>query len=348
MKILINTPCLKFCGGVTNHFIGLKNYWRAEVKYNTIGKRHRNAPIETLLIAPFDILKFIFRLLFFRPDIVMINPSMGPRAIKRDFVYLKIANILRFKTAVMFHGFHVESVKGMEPFIVNRLNKTSVIFVLAEDFKKTLVDWGVTTPIELTTTKVDDSLLNGFSLESRQGEVKNIVYLARVTKEKGIFLSLDVYALLSKLYPQLRYTVIGEGPDWEEARRYAEEKEIPNITFTGLCTGDDLIKQYQEADLYLFTSYHEGMPTSVLEAMAFGLPVVTRPVGGLIDFFDEHMGIFVDSFQPEDFIPAVSKMIDDKEYTKELSQYNYQYAKEHFYASKVAVIMEDIMKKYIR
>lgn len=38
--------------------------------------------------------------------------------------------------------------------------------------------------------------------------------------------------------------------------------------------------------MYLFLSYTEGMPTVVLEAMIFGLPIFTRKVGGLIDFFE--------------------------------------------------------------
>lgn len=346
MKILINTPSLKFCGGVANHYLGLKNFWNANVKYNTVGKRHLNSPIETRLIAPFDIIKFIFRLITFRPNIVLVNPSMAPSALKRDFFYMKIAQFLGFKTSVMFHGFHVESVKDMIPLIVDRLNQTSVIFVLAETFKKTLVEWGVKTPIELTTTKVDDNLIKDFSIDKREGEVKNIIYLARVTKSKGIFISLDVFSELSKIYSDLRYTVVGTGPDLEEAKTYAADLKIPNITFTGLCTGDELIQQYKEADLYLFTSYHEGMPTSVLEAMAFGLPVVTRPVGGLVDFFNEQMGAMVDSYDAKDFIPAISRMIEEKEYTKQISDHNYQYAKNRFYASQVAKSMENTMEKY--
>lgn len=347
MKVLVNTPCLKLCGGVANHFMGLKNYWGADVKYNTIGKRHLNSPIETIFLTPFDILKYIIRIILFRPDIVMVNPSMAPRAIKRDCMYLKIARFLGYKTSVMFHGFHEESVRDMKPMIVESLNNAAVIFVLAESFKSTLVEWGVTTPIELTTTKVDDNLLKDFSIERRKGKVNNIIYLARVTKEKGIFVSLDIFDLLSKQYPQLNFTVVGSGEDLEEAKEYAKGKNIPNITFTGLCTGEELIEQYKQADLYLFTSYHEGMPTSVLEAMAFGLPVVTRPVGGLVDFFDTKMGSMVDSFSPEDFIPSIAQMITDSEYTKQISIYNYNYAKNRFYASQVADGLVKALEKYI-
>lgn len=57
--------------------------------------------------------------------------------------------------------------------------------------------------------------------------------------------------------------------------------------------GEDIVKAYERGDIYILLSYHEGMPTSVLEAMAFGLPIITRPVGGVVDFLSvEKWGIW--------------------------------------------------------
>ena len=347
MKILINTPSLRFCGGVANHFMGLRSFWTERVKYNCVGKRIRNTPWLTYLILPFDILKFIIRLLLFRPDIVMVNPSMAPKAIKRDFTYMKIARFFGFKVSIMFHGFHTESVMDMKPYIVEQLNKTCLIFVLAKEFKTILEEWGVTVPIELTTTKVDDRMLDGFSIDQRQGKVENILFLARVTKAKGIMLALEVFKELSHKYPSLKYTVVGDGADLDEAKAYVKDKAIPNVTFTGALSGKKLVAEFKRADLYLFTSYHEGMPTSVLEAMAFGLPVVTHPVGGMVDFFDENMGSAVNTFEAADFVPPIADLIENQEKTKRISVYNHQYAHDHFLASMVAQRMEKIFYRYI-
>lgn len=347
MKIFINTPSLRFCGGVANHFMGLKNFWTEQVKYNCVGKRIRNTPWLTYLILPYDILKFIIRLLIFRPDIVMVNPSMAPKALKRDFTYLKISRFFGFKVSFMFHGFHTESVMDMKPYIVEQLNKACLIFVLAKEFKTTLEEWGVTVPIELTTTKVDDRMLQSFSIDQRQGKVENILFLARVTKPKGIMVALGVFNELYHQYPNLKYTVVGDGVDLDEAKEYVRDNGIPNVTFTGALSGERLVEEFKRADLYLFTSYHEGMPTSVLEAMAFGLPVVTHPVGGMIDFFDENMGIAVDTFEPADFVPPIVELIENQEKTKRISEYNHQYAHDHFLASMVAKRMENIFRRYI-
>ncbi len=347
MKLFINTPSFKLCGGVANHFMGLEKFWTENVKYNFVGKRRHNALWLRYLILPYDILKFIIRLLLFRPDMVLVNPSMAPVAVKRDFTYLKIARFFGFKGSVMFHGFHTESVMDMKPYIVEQLNKTCLIFVLAKEFKTILEEWGVTVPIELTTTKVDDRMLEGFSIDQRQGKVENILFLARVTKAKGIMLALEVFQKLSPKYPTLKYTVVGDGSDLDEAKAFVNDNAIPNVTFTGALSGDKLVDEFKRADLYLFTSYHEGMPTSVLEAMAFGLPVVTHPVGGMVDFFSENMGYAVNTFEAADFVPPIEELIEDQEKARRISEYNHQYAKEHFLASMVAQRMEKIFYRYL-
>lgn len=50
-------------------------------------------------------------------------------------------------------------------------------------------------------------------------------------------------------------------------------------------TGKLLSEQFESGDIYILPTYFEGMATSVLEAMAFGLPIITTPTGGVKDFF---------------------------------------------------------------
>ena len=89
------------------------------------------------------------------------------------------------------------------------------------------------------------------------------------------------------------------------------------------------------------------MPTVVLEAMAFGLPVFTRNVGGLPDFFENgKMGYITDSLNAEDFAKALIPYIENTQLTQQVSHYNARYAKEHFMASRVAKELELLIKNY--
>lgn len=347
MKILITTPNYKNpqLGGVANHFYGLKPYWKENVKYLIVGRRKRDTFGKYYL--PWDIIKFLFVLLFWRPDAVMVNQPL-PTTI-RERVFLRIAKRFHVKFILHFHGFNEFTAKEMNGEAFMKQHKDVDAFVVlshqAEDY---LRQWGVTCPIYISTTKVTDTMLDGFDIASRTGEIQRIMYLSRVEEQKGIFIALDIFALISQRYKEMQFMVVGGGTALEDAKKYANQAGIKNIVFTGSLNGKDLTDAFKTGDLFVFTSYHEGMPTSLLEAMCFGLPIVTRPVGGVPDFFEQgKMGAMVDSFDAKDFVEPICELIDNQELTKSISTYNYKYGKEHFLASTVTKKMEDIFDKII-
>ena len=348
MKILINTPSLSFLGGVANHYLGLRTFWSENVKYNTVGKRGQQSGSGKYWL-PWDVLKFIFRLLIFKPDIVLLNPSLGYLALTRDFIFMKIALFLGFKVSIFIHGFNWDYAHSLnQRKVAIMLNKVSVIFVLAEAFANELRSWGVIAPICLTTTKVDDNLLSGYDPSNRTGKVNNILFLSRVEKEKGIYIVIDSFCILKEKYPYLHLTIAGDGRELPNVKKYIQKNNICDVEILGRVSGNKLIEVYKNADLFSFPSYGEGMPTAVLEAMAFGLPVFTRNVGGLVDFFEDgKMGYITDSFVSHDFAQAMIPYIDNEKFTRRVACYNAEYAKEHFMASSVARQIESLLKKYI-
>ena len=348
MKILINTPHLNGrIAGVVNHYSGLRDYWNEDVLYNQIGKKN-TTPGAGLYWIPLDVMRFIYRIITFNPEIILLNPSLGKNAIARDFIYLRIAKFFGKKVAVFFHGFNTENANSINiKNMVKQLNRCECLFVLSQKFADQLIEWGVDVPIHTTTTKVDDKLIENFDIEKKNYTSKNILYLARVSKEKVIFFTLDTFKILQEKHPELRFRVAGVGHDLDKAKEYAQKNNI-KAEFLGGLSGQALIDEFKNAYAYIFTSFHEGMPTSVLEAMAFGIPVITRPVGGLVDFFKNgEMGYMIDSFEAADFAVAIENLVNDKEKVKKMSVTNYKYALENFLASSVARKIEESLKKYI-
>lgn len=212
---------------------------------------------------------------------------------------------------------------------------------MASRFRDKLKTWGITKPIKLTTTKVDDELIEGFNIESKERD-KTLLFLARIEQEKGIFITLQTFKRIKQMYSDATLLIAGDGSALTGAKEFVEEKDILDVKFKGYIRGDELKNVFKRSDIYILPTYGEGMPTSVLEAMAFGLAVVTRPVGGMVDFFENgKMGYVVDSMMPSDFTEKVIEILNDKEKIKEISRYNHQFAMEHFLASKVAVRLEE-------
>lgn len=348
MKILINTTPPTNTGGVANHYKGLKRYWSEEVYHNYIGGR-KGSPGSVIII--YDILKFIYKCFTIQPDIILLNPSLGKTALMRDGLYLTISKILKFKTVLFIHGWDedVEKEINNEPrTFVKKFNKADAYLVLASEFRNKLKEWGITKPIQLTTTKVDNKLVADFDISQKRYN-KTLLFLARIESVKGIFVTLKAFKKIKRIHPNTQLVVAGNGSALSEAKDYVMKKNISNVSFKGYVRGDKLKTVLKKSDIYIFPTAHgEGMPTSVLEAMAFGLPVITRPVGGLVDFFKNgKMGYMIESLAPNDFADRTIKILDNPETHKEMCEFNYSYANEHFLASKVAEEIEGYCRKVL-
>ena len=102
-----------------------------------------------------------------------------------------------------------------------------------------------------------------------------------------------------------------------------------NIKMVGHVKGSEKAKLFKESHIFCLPSYSEGLPNSVLEAMAFGLPVITTEVGGLKHFFhDNKMGFFVAPGSIHELKEKLEILILDKEKMVEIGKYNYNYAHE--------------------
>ena len=349
MKILINTPRLIPQGGVANHYLGLKPFWNEKVLYNPIGKTS-NKQGSGIYRLPLNIIVFIWRILSFQPDIILLNPSLSRSALIRDMIFLRIAKLLRTRVAIFFHGFNKSTIPTLNTAaLAKKLNRSECVFVLAKEFENILRSWDVTVPIHLTTTKVDDNLIKDFDITARTDKIKNILFLSRIEKAKGIYEAVDTFAILKPQHHDLSLTFVGDGTELANLKKYVAEKHLEDVRFTGRLDGENVANEYMKADFFFFFSTHgEGMPTALLEAMAFGLPIATRPVGGIPDFFvNGKMGLLTESLDPNVYSKYIEQLINNPSLVAQISRTNYEYARTHFMASIVAKNMEMIFNKFI-
>ena len=137
----------------------------------------------------------------------------------------------------------------------------------------------------------------------------------------------------------------GDGPYLNRAKDFAKNFACnKQIIFHGYVNGITKKHLYQNSDIFIFPTDHgEGMPNSLVEAMAFGLPIITRPVGGIKDVFtNTKNGFMTESKEPKKICELIERIINDINLWEEISSFNYKLAKERFYASKVRKRLENI------
>jgi glycosyltransferase involved in cell wall biosynthesis len=346
MNILINAPDLHRPGGVANHYKGLQPHWRHNVDYYCIGARNG---LPGWILLPWDLICYFFRLALGSYQTIVLNPSLLNKALARDALFLAIASLFKVRKVVFFHGWDesvAKTIQAKPAWFARNYGKADALVVLSSSFKMELRSWGIKAPIHLATTKVDHGLVEGFSVEDKAFN-NTLLFLARIEENKGIFVTLESFRQLKGKFPHLRLLVAGDGSALAAARECVRAQQLKDVEFLGNLSGEMLSNAFRQSDIYVLPTWHgEGMPTSVLEAMAFGLPVVTRPVGGINDFFEEDkMGALVSSTNPDDFSDVISRYLASPEKISRISRYNAEYARENFLAAKVAGGLEAIMEQ---
>jgi len=360
MRVLLATPKIDRPGGVANYYRTLRPYFPDNVEYFTIGSRTGDEGVWGVIKRFLSDYREFFHLLKQgKYDLVHLNPSLGSRAVVRDGIFLLIAKALKIKVVVFMRGWDVgveDTIrKYYMPVFRYIFMKADAFIVLGSEFRDKLRDIGYSNQIFLETTVVDDDVFSGNANCSQQAASEcdetgiNILMLTRIEKTKGVYEGVDAYQILKSKYPSVTLTIAGSGSELQALKKYVLRKGIADVAFPGFVDGKAKQAAFEQAGIYLFpTSYGEGMPNAVLEAMAYGLPVVTRPVGGVRDFFENGMmGFVTESLAPDEFAKLLEKLVVDSAIRMRIRVFNRDYAEKNFMASSVAERLQGIYRKVL-
>ncbi len=123
-----------------------------------------------------------------------------------------------------------------------------------------------------------------------------LLFLGRLGVRKGVPDLISAVARLVPQFPQLRLILAGDG-EVEAARLQAQQLGIAaQVELPGWIDGQAKQQYLKRANVYVLPSYAEGLPMSVLEAMAHGLPIVSTRVGGIPEAVSEGVeGFLIDA-----------------------------------------------------
>lgn len=346
-KVIVISPSFELKGGVVEFNKMLLKYstlcllffkLKSGLKISKMGK------INWLFI---DYLRFVLVLLTKPIDIVHINPSLGKNAIRRDGYFIRISKFFNKKVYVHWHGWNPDNeylLYGVNRnFLKTTFFKSDHIKFLSKKFADKFIEIGYENLVTIGNTFIDDELLIQNKNQVRDTKNVKILFLSTVSKNKGIFLALEAFEIVKKEYDTVELIIAGIGPELSEARDFVLKEELDNVIFVGHVSGLQKAELFSESDIYLFPSYYEGMPTSVLEAMGFGLTLISSNAGAIPDFFvQEKMGKMINSYLAKDYSNAIIELIYDRTKRKTIESFNMNYAKRHFVASEsIARIDQD-------
>jgi glycosyltransferase involved in cell wall biosynthesis len=175
--------------------------------------------------------------------------------------------------------------------------------------------------VELTTLGVDPNRFQPRPFRPSPSPFR-IVCAARLAPVKGQHVLIAAMAVLVKEGRHIRLRFAGDGPDRIALRQDIEKRGLSDgVSFEGNVNQDKLLELYRESDALVLSSFAEGLPVVLMEAMAMEIPCVAPWVNGIPEIVThETDGLLVPPGDAEALARAIGRLMDDAELRRTLGQ----------------------------
>ncbi len=136
-----------------------------------------------------------------------------------------------------------------------------------------------------------------------------IIYVGRLIYGKGVQDLIYAFKKIEKEFDNVKLLIVGDG----DYRKELEKLKDKNIIFLGETSHDDVVRLLNASDIFVNPSYSEGLPTTVLEAGAVGLPVIATDVGGTREIITNDInGFLIPPYDSITLYKHIASLLNDK------------------------------------
>jgi len=282
-----------------------------------------------------------------KPDIVHTNMAKAGMVGRAAAYLARVPIIIHTFHGHVFSGYF-SSLKTNIFLLIERLLAliSTKIVVISNEIKREICSiYRITSKKKVTVIPLGFELTELQPLDQYKGYFRKkfsipddspiIGIVGRITGIKNHNLFVDIAKLIFNQNANVHFLVIGDGDLRDELEKcVVSEKMSDHFHFTGWVK--ETAKIYADLDIMVLTSKNEGTPVTVIEAMHYKIPVVCSEVGGLPDIVsDGNTGFLVKSFNPEDFVPIITKLLDDRSLCRTIGNEGHQSVNQQFTLSRL-------------
>lgn len=326
--------------------------------------------LKTIMVNPIDVAFAIFSVIrCSRPGVVIKNLAIIPKG-----VY--IARLLSKMEVEHIHA-HWASTPSTCAYIASQLTGIPWSFtahrwditennmlkekVKTASFVRAISEDGKKEILRIAGKEYQDKVLvihmgvkvENISQVKKAGEIPTIVCVANLVEVKGHRYLLEACRILRDKGIRFKCILIGEGSERKTIERKIEELGLTSkVKLLGALPHEKVQEILQkEADIIVLPSIvtdkgeKEGIPVALMEAMSYGIPVVSTHTGGIPELLSGGAGIMVEEKNAGQLADALERLIQDKELAKEIGQRGYRKVNEEFNLIKNVKKLLEKMKK---
>lgn len=283
---------------------------------------------------------FIKVLVFNDPDIIHIHSSFGPSFYRKiPFIYMATwckKPIINHIHGAEFVSFYTNASNRKKKLIRKVYQKCSILIALSAEWKEKLLQ---ITPNGRIAILENYSILQKSAMEERlKRECNNIIlFLGELGKRKGCYDIPQVAKRVLDMIPDATFILAGKGTPEDERnikQAFIDLGITSHIIFPGWVRGEAKDQLLKSADIFFLPSYNEGMPMSILDAMGYGLPIVSTNVGGIPKLVTDKNGICCDAGDITSMSCQIIKILKNEKIRRQCSQASYQIVEEQYSLEK--------------
>jgi glycosyltransferase involved in cell wall biosynthesis len=210
--------------------------------------------------------------------------------------------------------------------LLRMAHEPSVRFLaVSESIKRRAIEYGIPEhKVTVSYIGVDTARFRpaGLPIEKRR---MRILYVGRMTEKKAPLLMIQAFASVKKQMPEAELVMIGAGPLLEDAKQLALSLHLP-VDFRGAQSATEVLEQLHQARVFCLPSITanngdaEGLPISILEAMACGVPVVTSANGADDILRGDHCLVLIKQGDTHALSSSIIRLLSDRRDATAISQ----------------------------
>ena len=183
-----------------------------------------------------------------------------------------------------------------------------------------------------------------FQFKVPKTDTLKLLWVGRMMPRKGILLILDVMEKI-KAIRGITLSVVGDGEQRNLFLEAIKSKGLEEtVSWKGKVDFEEVKSFYKEHDIFFFTSLRDSCPAQLIEAMAYGMPVVTLNLHGQAIIVNEETGFRCSANDPETTIEelkdSILKLYNNNDLVKKMSNAAYDFALKQTWESKIRNVVE--------
>lgn len=266
--------------------------------------------------AIYSYVVFLYYMLFCKSIQIVHIQGAAFASFERNIFFVKVGKKFGKKVIMHMHCADFESYynpSNHKQRIVDTINVCDSFLVLSDSWKTYFESIGVaaniihvlnntiTPPVHIAVERDDKCL--------------NLLYLGIIGQRKGVYDILKAFKNNKEYFTGKVKLRIGGNQEEEKLKACIKEYGLEDMVFfEGFVSGDKKIECLNWADIYILPSFNEGLPIGILEAMSYGHPVISSPVGGIPAIVKDGVnGIMVEPGNDRQIADAISRFIENRQ-----------------------------------